>query len=349
MWNLLITQGFYKLFGGLYLGWGIGANDAANIFGTAVATNSVRFRTAVILIAIFVVLGAVIEGPELYERMKFTHEEPREAAPEETGEAPPGGIIARAETAALLATLAAALTVTLITYLAIPTSTSQAAVGAFMGIALAQVGPGGVDWANFRYMAVAWLMNPIASLILAIALLRVMGWFFNRFIKNPIVRDRIFQYGLIIVGCYGAYALGANNVVVSTAPYYHAGMFGPRGLTAARWAAAAGGVSIAIGALTYSKRVMVTLGKKITTLSPFTALVVVLTHSLSLHFFTLLEVPVSSSQAVVGALIGVGLYRGTRMVNVRTLKRIFIGWLATPVVAALLAFLMVSFIFKLAS
>ena len=49
--RFLIASGGYKLFGGLFLGWGIGANDSANIFGTAVATHSVRFRTAVWLIA----------------------------------------------------------------------------------------------------------------------------------------------------------------------------------------------------------------------------------------------------------------------------------------------------------
>ena len=50
------------LLGGLFLGWSLGANDAANVFGTAVGTRMVNFRTAAIICSIFVILGAVISG-----------------------------------------------------------------------------------------------------------------------------------------------------------------------------------------------------------------------------------------------------------------------------------------------
>ncbi len=47
---------------GLFLGWTLGANDAANVFGTAVGTRMVRFYTAAIVCSIFVILGAVVSG-----------------------------------------------------------------------------------------------------------------------------------------------------------------------------------------------------------------------------------------------------------------------------------------------
>ena len=47
---------------GLFLGWALGSNDAANVFGTAVGTRMVRWSTAAIICSIFVVLGAVISG-----------------------------------------------------------------------------------------------------------------------------------------------------------------------------------------------------------------------------------------------------------------------------------------------
>jgi PiT family inorganic phosphate transporter len=50
------------LLGGLFLGWSLGANDAANVFGTAVGTRMVRFKTAAIVCSIFVILGAIISG-----------------------------------------------------------------------------------------------------------------------------------------------------------------------------------------------------------------------------------------------------------------------------------------------
>ena len=83
---------------------------------------------------------------------------------------------------------------------------------------------------------------------------------------------------------------------------------------------------------------MVTIGKKITPLDSFSALVVVLVHSLTLHFFTQLGIPVSSSHAVVGAVIGVGLLNGSETVNRKTLLKIFIGWITTPLIAGILAY-----------
>ena len=52
----------WKLIGGVFLGWGLGSNDAANIFGTGVAARVLTYRTATILISIFVVVGALLEG-----------------------------------------------------------------------------------------------------------------------------------------------------------------------------------------------------------------------------------------------------------------------------------------------
>ena len=52
----------WKLIGGVFLGWGLGSNDAANIFGTGVAARVLTYRTAIILISIFVVVGSLSEG-----------------------------------------------------------------------------------------------------------------------------------------------------------------------------------------------------------------------------------------------------------------------------------------------
>ncbi|MDP8215525.1 MAG: anion permease [Candidatus Euphemobacter frigidus] len=328
--KFLIANSGYKVLGGLYLGWGIGANNAANIFSTAVATNVLRFRTAVILIAVFVIIGSTIEGPGLFlsESTNFAKKTEAEAPAMKLDPA----------TLALIATLTAALTITFITYLSIPTSTSQAAIGSFIGVTIASFGFNAVNWHKFFMMLVCWIFHPIIGLVLAVILLKGLGYIIERFIHNNITRDRLFKIGFLIFGCYGAYALGANNVVVTTSAYYNVGMFGEVGSRgAATLAATLGGISIALGALTYGKKVMITIGKKITPLSPFSALVVVIVHALTLHFCTQIGIPVSSSHAVVGALIGVGLMSGTAMINKKTLTKIFIGWVTTPIAAALLA------------
>ena len=51
---------YLLLFAGLFMGWSLGTNDAANAFGTAVATRVISYRTAVIIISILVVIGAFI-------------------------------------------------------------------------------------------------------------------------------------------------------------------------------------------------------------------------------------------------------------------------------------------------
>jgi PiT family inorganic phosphate transporter len=311
-----------RLFSGLFLGWGIGANDSANIFGAAVATNSVRYKTATILIAIFVILGSVFEGAKLYHGYSF-------ADTTTTMEM------------AFICTLGAALTVLTLTYFGLPGSTSQAAVGGVMGIAILSSGMGGANWEKLGEWACCWLLNPLGSAVVAFLCIRFVGPLIQRFVRNIGLLNMIYKTGLVVFGCYGAYSLGANNVVVTTGPFFQAGLFGDPSLhSVAVVAAAVGGVSIAIGALTYSKKVMMTVGKGITALDPFSALVAVLAHSLAMHFFTQLHVPVSSSQAIVGAVAGVGLSKGMRTVNSKMLWSIIIAWVLTPVAAAILSLLL---------
>lgn len=307
-----------RLFGGLFLGWGIGANNSADIFGTAVATHSIRFRTAIILIAIFAMTGAIVEGHRLYAEYHFS-----------------GDIT---ENLAFAATLGAALTICALTWLSLPASASQAAVGGVMGISIWVSGIGGADWSKLGIWACCWVVNPLISGTLAALMMRFIGPFVQRRVKNLMLLNLIYKIGFLVIGCYAAYTLGGNNVVVTTGPFFQAGIFGDPALARASFIAAAiGGASIAVGAATYARKVMYTVGHGITTLDPFSALVVVLAHALVLHMSTQLHIPVSSAQATVGAVAGVGLTKGMQMVNSRTLALIFCGWIMTPAVSAVLA------------
>ena len=102
------------LISGLFLGWSLGANDAANIFGSAVGSRLVSFRKAAIIASVFVILGAVNQG----------------GGPALTlGKLGSVNALGGSFTAAL----AAALTVYTMTRFAIPVSTTQAIVGAIIG------------------------------------------------------------------------------------------------------------------------------------------------------------------------------------------------------------------------
>jgi inorganic phosphate transporter, PiT family len=114
-----------------------------------------------------------------------------------------------------------------------------------------------------------------------------------------------------------------------------------------------GALAIAAGIFTYSKKVMETIGSNIVELTSEAALVVVLAESLVLFIFSSSElsslfvriglppipmVPVSSSQVVVGCVMGIGLYKGLRNINFRLLGEIATGWLATPILSGVLSF-----------
>jgi PiT family inorganic phosphate transporter len=82
---------------------------------------------------------------------------------------------------------------------------------------------------------------------------------------------------------------------------------------------------------------METVGRKLVRLDPFSALVVVLAEGLTVHFYTVLGVPVSTSQAVIGAVVGIGIIKGARTIKRKTLYGIFTGWFLTPPVSCFIA------------
>jgi len=291
------------------MGWSLGANDSANIFGTGVATGIVKYRVAIWLTACFVLLGALAEGPKC---MKTLTE-----------------LSSLAPLDAFGCTLAAALTMTVLTHLAIPASASQAVVGALLGAGLFSAS---ADFTKLYKIVSCWILTPLGAIVVACILHKLLQCLLDRRIRSITRRNWFYYGGIMAAGCYGAYSLGANNVANVTGVYVGSGTL------TAEAASLLGGVSIALGVLTYSKKIMMTVGKGIVPLDPFSALVVVLAEAVTLHLFTQVRVPVSSSQAVVGAVVGVGIMRDLRTVNPRMLVKIAAGWLLTPVFAALGAF-----------
>ncbi len=294
------------------MGWSLGANDAANIFGTGVVTRAIRFRTAAILLSIFVVLGSIIEGQKPMGTV--------------------GYFTGLDINLALLATIVAALVVTGMTYFGIPVSTSQAILGAVMGVAIYTSGFAAFPWDKFAKIIVSWLTAPLAAMVISIGLYQLMG-IISRRIKSLPTFMLAMKIGIMVVGSYGAYTLGANNVANTTGVFVGAGVFTPFLGTVI------GGLAIAFGACTSSKKVMKTVGGKITPLDIPTAFVAVLAEAIILHIFTQVGVPVSASQAIVGAVIGIGLAKGVRTVSAKKTTQILAGWVLTLLVSILIPYL----------
>jgi len=306
MWNIL---------GGVFLGWSLGANHSANIFGTGVATGLIRYRTAIVLTGVFVSLGAVLEGSKTITSVA-------ELAPLEL-------------TPAFICTLVAGITMAVLTFLAIPASTSQALVGAVIGAGLVS---GSADFIKFYTIVSCWLLTPFCGMAMAYLLYHVLGYLLEKTVRTITYRNLFYLIGIIASGCYGAYCLGGNGVGNVTGVYVGAGLVSPMA------ASIIGGLSIASGVLTYSRKVMKTVGKGIVPLDPFSACIAVFSEAVTLHLFTQLGAPVSSSQAIVGAVLGVGLIRGFRTVSPRMLATIGIGWFLTPVSAGLLSYFVIRYL-----
>ena len=299
------------LTGGLVLGWALGANDSANVFGTAVASRIVSFRLAAILCGLAVILGAALQGQAGIHTYR--------------------NLVDQNTTTLLITSVAAAVTVIAMTFFRLPVSTSQAIVGAITGIGLAQ---NSIEWHPLQKVVICWVATPIGAMLIACLLYQLLGIIVNRVPMSMLTRDKLLWGGLLIVGAYGAYALGANNVANAT------GIFSQK--LANAWftdhrLALIGGVAIAIGSITYSKRVMMAVGSDIMPLDAFTAFVAVTAMAVTVHVFAIIGVPVSTSQGIVGAIMGIGIMRGVTAIRFNTLRRIGIGWLLTPTVSLLLA------------
>ncbi|MBT3272519.1 MAG: inorganic phosphate transporter, partial [Spirochaetales bacterium] len=158
---------------------------------------------------------------------------------------------------------------------------------------------------------------------------------------------------------FGSYSLGANNIAnvmgvfTQSNPFTDLSFGSVFSLSKTQLLFLLGGLAISVGVFTYSKRVMLTVGSEIYQLTPITAFIVVLSSSLVLFLFASqgLEyflvsrnlpsfplVPVSSSQSIVGGVIGIGIAKGGRNLNMRMLGKISIGWLTTPIISAIISF-----------
>ncbi|MBN2439873.1 MAG: anion permease, partial [Spirochaetales bacterium] len=220
-------------------------------------------------------------------------------------------------------------TVTLMTFLNLPASASQAVVGAIIGIGM---GAGTINLRGLEKVVLCWVGTPVGAALLALILYPVLGKLFGLIRVNIFVRGYILKAGLIAAGCYGAYALGANNVANTT------GVYAQTGIITTFQAVLLGGLSIVIGVLTYSKRVMMTVGKKLVKLDPFSSFITVLAHAIIIHIFAKIGVPVSGSQAIIGAVLGVGLLKGVQTIQVKVLLGIIFGWIGTPLIAGVISF-----------
>ncbi|MCE2982275.1 MAG: inorganic phosphate transporter [Parachlamydia sp.] len=154
--------------------------------------------------------------------------------------------------------------------------------------------------------------------------------------------ERIFSYLQIMSACMMAFAHGANDVANAIGPLSAAVAILTTGLYAVdapvpTWALALGGVGIVIGLATWGWRVIETIGKKITELTPSRGFAAEFGAATTIVIASRLGLPVSTTHTLVGAVIGVGFARGLEAVNLTTTRDIMISWVVTVPIGAILA------------
>lgn len=369
---------YLLLAAGLFMGWSLGTNDAANAFGTAVATRVVKYRTAIIIIAVMVVLGSILQGSDDIDKLssiatnnevvadvqdmenlgfEFEKDEDGNLALDEDGnyirtnkdeDVNKKGLATLRLKSALKAAIifaCAAITVFVMSYLKFPVSANQAVTGAIIGW--------GLFYADYKNPVVlstnlkeigkfmsTWLINPVGAAIISF----VIVFLFKKFLEKRVMSlggyDKVVKIGYIIAGAYSAYTIGINSSASVTAFYYDSFGVGANLLTSASFTAILGGLTIALGVLTFSKRVMMTVGSSIANITQLDGFLVIIASALSITLMKeLMGIPVSTSQAVVGAVVGAGLVSGVKNVNFGVFKNIAIAWVSSPTVAGLLAYL----------
>jgi PiT family inorganic phosphate transporter len=326
-----IIIGLY-LSAGLFMGWSLGGNDAANIFGTAVGTKMVSFRKAAIICSVFVIIGAVVGGSGTSHTLGKL-----------------GGI--NALPGAFAVSASAAFTVMMMTKRGLPVSTSQSIVGAIIGW---NIFAGIQTDTSIAFDIVqTWVYTPILAAIFAMIIYWIVKYIIEHIKIHVVKMDKYTRWGLLIAGAFGAYSLGANNIAnvmgvfIKVSPFNDIDI-GNVTISGIQLLFLLGGIAIAVGVFTYSKKVMTTVGKSIFRISPVNAFVVVLATAFVLFVFSseglhtfltsrnlpaLPLVPVSQSQAVVGAIMGIGLVKGGRNIDFSKIGKIGLGWVLTPLIS----------------
>ena len=303
---------------GAGVGWSIGANDAANSLGTAVGSKILNLRQAIVLIAVFGFLGAMLQGGHVTKTIG-------------KGIVPLNQLDKTVSTyVALVACFGACAWVVLATSWKMPISTSHSIIGAVAGAGFAVSAP-----VNLRVLLdvfACWVLTPLGA--------AVLGYVFYFAFQNILIRiiprrymRRVMAFLVITSGCYVAFSWGANDVANSV------GVISGAGILSRNLSLIIGGAAIVLGIVTWGYKVIETVGSEITSLLPIMAFSAQLASAVNVHMYTLLGVPVSTSHSIVGAIFGVGLLRGVKVVNVRIAREMITCWIATPFVSGLISFL----------
>jgi inorganic phosphate transporter, PiT family len=392
---------------GLYMTWGIGANDVANAMGTSVGSGAITVKQAIIIAAVFEFAGVVLAGGHVTETVRKGIIDPTPIL--ESPELLVYGMLA--------SLLAAGLWLMIASAKGWPVSTTHSIIGALVGFALVGIGDDAVYWGKLGKILASWVVSPIIGgtiaflviisirklildtpepfknakrwgpvyvflvgfLISLVTLFKglkhldveltvpmsffwsiVIGlgtgfisWLFIRSKESDAEADRTFQFASVervfipmqvFTACAMAFAHGSNDVANGIGPLSAVVSIVETGGEVAQtaglplWILILGGAGIVLGLATMGYRVMRTIGKSITELTPTKGFAAELAAAATVVLASRTGLPVSTTHILVGAVMGVGLSRGIAALDLRVVGRIILSWIVTlPIGAGLSA------------
>ncbi len=402
----LIYIGLAAVFG-LFMAWGIGANDVANAMATSVGSKALTIKQAILVAAVFEFLGAVLAGGAVTSTIRkgIVDVELMSGSPE---------LLIYGMLAALLS---AGTWLFIASKNGWPVSTTHSIVGAIVGFAAVGIGIDAVQWGKVGTIVISWVASPLTagliayliylsvqrliltqdnpleqakryvpvyiffaaftltlvtilkglqhvglnisitnSYILAVAIavgIAIIGAIAIQRIQPDPKADkkqhfhtveRVFAVLMIVTACGMAFAHGSNDVANAIGPLAAVISVAQSGVVGAEsalpiWVLALGGGGIVVGLATYGRRVIATVGEKITQLTPSRGFAAELAAATTIVIASGTGMPISTTHTLVGAVLGVGLARGIDAIDLRVVGRIFVSWVVTIPAGALLSIL----------
>ncbi|MBM5805452.1 MAG: inorganic phosphate transporter [Candidatus Verstraetearchaeota archaeon] len=306
----------------------LGGNDAANPTSTTVGTGILSLRRALLLFAIFATAGAALQGFMVMTTIGR-------------------GIVPAIDVAGAVAImLAANIWIFTATLRGMAISTTHSIIGAVVGYGILKYMLSGMNLSVLGTVVLSWITSPLCSLVLAFLVYKWIKSYVSKYTGKPETIDRFFKVLLIGSLCLAAYSFGANDVANATGVYITiASDLGRMPDTTAMLVLALfGAAGIIAGGLMFGPRVIETLAFKVTHLDLNTALSASISNALVVYIFTTVPymlwgygLPVSTSYAVVGSIIGAGLARNVRSVSRAVSVKLVSYWLLTIPINILLA------------
>ena len=389
---------------GIFMAWGIGANDVANAMATSVGSKALTIKQAIVVAAIFEFAGAILAGGEVTSTIRKGIIDT--ATVENTPELLVYGMLS--------ALLAAGIWLLVASQRGWPVSTTHSIVGAVVGFASVGIGIEAVHWDKVGSIVLSWVVTPVIAGVIAFAIFQSVH-FLILSQKNPLARakryvpiymfitafvltlvtftkglkhvgldvstgesylysglaglivavlgalyinnikvdkakekdfhyytvEKVFGVLMVITASGMAFAHGSNDVANAVGPVAAIVSTAKSGIVAAKsgldtWILLVGGAGIVVGLATYGVKVITTVGSKITHLTPSRGFAAELAASTTIVVASGTGLPISTTQTLVGAVLGVGLARGLSAVNLGVIRTIFTSWVVTiPAGAAL--------------